>query len=359
MKNIEELAIDSDAVSEIVPEKIADQIETAAREKRVGRQLLRINKDLVDTDGSTISIPARGTIDAVDATENDSADTTDTSYTETQVTVKKIEAGTKITQEAIEDAKFDVIQGNLDELSVALTDKEDLDIMNTLMDRESYTFTGDGDGSSQEFTLPSGEAVLKVDSASVDGGSSTTDAYTVDYGEAKIKFDEAPDSGTDNVEVEYDAVSDGSNVNVVDAADTGTAGDLELGDLVDARTKIATNKYTPQYLAVEENGRGDIIQQDDFIDANKYGSQVDLANGEIGKIAGVQTLVSTQLPDNVGLMVDPDKAGVFVLKNNPYVKREESAATDSIEIYARERYKPAILNPEAITVLTGFQDDAY
>lgn len=356
MKSLEELSqvMETGDIGDIIPEKIAEQVEEAARELRVGRQLCRINTDLMNTEGNTISIPKRGTIEAADASEGASPDTTFSTYTEeVNVTVKKIEAGVAITQESIEDAKFDVINGNLSELSHALANKEDKDIMEELM------AVGTGDAtvelSSDETGELGEENILEIISAVNEDDDDAPVDIEVDYTTGDFKL-VTTGITEDNIKVEFKYVD--GDIGVVDASKKGDAGRLELGNIIDARTKVAGKKYQPNALVIDEDGRGEILQDDDFIDASKYGEQVNLMNGEIGRIAGMPVLVSTQVPNRTALVVDTRNAAVFVNKRDPYVKREEKADTDSIEIYARQRYNPSRLTDDATCVITGFQNNA-
>jgi len=131
MKSIEELAVDvsSTLVQQILPKRILEQVEVAARASRKARNLVRVNRDLVGAKGRSIVIPKRGQLTASSVTEGVTPTTASVTYTGVTITPSKVGVGVRISQEAINGVELDVINDLINEAGEAIADKEDTDII--------------------------------------------------------------------------------------------------------------------------------------------------------------------------------------------------------------------------------------
>jgi len=135
MKGLEELALTTTDIASVLPKIIVDQVEEVARAKRVGRSLVRVNRDLVGAKGRSLYIPKRGALTAYSLSEGEdlSSYSTKATYSTVQITPSKIGLQVKITQEAIDGCEFDLIKDHILEAGEAIADKEDKDIITELL----------------------------------------------------------------------------------------------------------------------------------------------------------------------------------------------------------------------------------
>ena len=176
MKSLEELAstIDISAISALIPKIILDEVEEAARARRFGRNLVRINDDLVRTKGRSIVIGRRGTLTAQDVSEGTELSSSKITYTANTITPTKKGVAVHITEEAISGAELNLIKDAVTEAGIALADKEDSDIMKALLNYvvDAHTFSGAG-------TANIGAPLTYVD-------TSEANVSKVDYYDGKI-----------------------------------------------------------------------------------------------------------------------------------------------------------------------------
>jgi len=135
MKSLEELGtITSGSLLDVLPKIILDEVETSARAKRFGRQLVRINEDLVRTKGRELIIARLGSLTANTVTEGSAPTTSEvTVTTPNTITIGKIGLRAWISQEAIDASNIDVIRMQIQEAGIALAVKEDQDIIAALI----------------------------------------------------------------------------------------------------------------------------------------------------------------------------------------------------------------------------------
>jgi len=332
MKSLEELAstIDVSAIAELVPKIILDEVEEAARARRFGRNLVRINDDLVRTKGRSIVIGRRGTLTAVDVSEGATLTSSKITYTSNTITPTKKGVAVHITQEAIEGCELNLIRDAVTEAGIALADKEDSDIMAALLKitADKHTFTGAG-------TASIGKALTYVD-------TSVAQVSKVDYYDGKIVA-----TGACTVTYHKTAYS---TTYLTDAPDKGT---LTYEGIVSAVTAIKSRKWQPKFIVIHPEALGGILKSQMFIDAAKYGSNEPIVNGEIGKIAGLKVLVTTQIDNGVALVIDPNRAAWMAIRRNLDMKRWDNPATDSIELYFYVEYGVAVTDPDALQLIVN------
>jgi len=135
MKSLEELGtITSGSLLDVLPKIILDEVEQAARARRFGRQLVRINEDLTRTKGRELIIARLGTVSAVTCNEGEAPTTSEVGVsTPNTITIGKIGLKAVITQEAIDASNIDIIRMQIQEAGYALAVKEDSDIMTALI----------------------------------------------------------------------------------------------------------------------------------------------------------------------------------------------------------------------------------
>jgi len=332
MKSLEELAstIDISAISALIPKIILDEVEEAARARRFGRNLVRINDDLVRTKGRSIVIGRRGTLTAQDVSEGTELSSSKITYTANTITPTKKGVAVHITEEAISGAELNLIKDAVTEAGIALADKEDSDIMKALLNYvvDAHTFSGAGTaniGAPLTYVDTSEANVSKVDY--YDGKIVATDACTVTY--HKTQF---------------------STTYVTDAPTKGT---LTYEAIVQAVTAVKSRKWQPKFLVIHPEVLGGILQSSMFIDAAKYGANEPIVNGEIGKIAGLKVLVTTQMDNGAALVIDPNRAAWMAIRRNVDMKRWDNPATDSVELYFYVEYGVKVTDANALQLIVN------
>lgn len=282
MKELEELAtITTTSIDELVPKVILAEVEEAARARRFGRSLVRINEDLVRTKGREIIIGRRHILSATSVNEGASLSATNAgTLTYTSSTIHPMKVGThcELTQESIESCELNLIRDGILESGIALAQKEDEDIVTELL-------TG---------------------------------------------------SNTINAETEG----------------TWSVGDNAYKIITKAVTQIKALKWSPKFIVVHPDALKGILLSDMFLDASKYGSNEPILNGELGKIAGLKILVTTNMPANKAVVIDSDRAAWMAIRRNVDMKRWDNPDTDSIELYFYVEYGIEVTDNDALVVIT-------
>jgi len=282
MKSLEELGTTGiSQIADLIPKVILDEVEEAARARRFGRALVRINEDLVRTKGRSIVVGRRSTLQAGSVSEGTSLKTSvqagTLAYTATTITPSKVGTWAVITQEAIEGCELNLIKDAITEAGYALAYKEDSDIITALL----------------------------------------------------------------------------TTTNTVNAQAEGTWSVNAYKVIAAAVAKIRAANWTPKFLVVHPNDLKAILTTDLFMDASKYGSAEPILNGEIGKIAGLKVLVTTQISQGTALVVDPDRAGWMAIRRRLDMKRWDNPDTDSIELYFYTEYGVALTDSSACVKITN------
>jgi len=282
MKSLEELAtISTTTIADLVPKVILDEVEEAARARRFGRSLVRINEDLVRTKGRSIIVGRRGILSAASVSEgaklsDQNAGTL--TYTSNTITPTKVGTHVYITQESIEGCELNLIRDGITEAGIALAQKEDTDIM-----------------------------------AALEAGSNTINAET---------------------------------------EGTWSVGDNAYKIITKAVTTVKGKKWSPKFLVMHPDALKGVLQSTMFIDASKYGSNEPILTGEIGKIAGLKVLVTTNITSTKAIVVDPDRAAWMAIRRHVDMKRWDNPDTDSIELYFYVEYGVSVTDQDGLVVIT-------
>ena len=132
-----------------------------------------------------------------------------------------------------------------------------------------------------------------------------------------------------------------------------TSGTLSYEDIISARSAILQSNFNPQILVIHPDQEGDLLKDSRFIDASKFGDREPILNGQIGKVAGLKVLVSSNMTSGLALVVDPDRAAWMAIKRETDVKKKEEPSTDSVELYFYREYGVKVVNSDAVAVISG------
>ena len=133
MKQIQELAdttTGTTGIASVTPEIWSAQVERAAQELRVARNFVKVNTDLLNGPGDIVHLPKSGTLTAIQLTEGVAIVTSAMDgYNTLDLTPYEVGAGTSVTKDVVENLKPDILADSSQQLSDALAQKEDLDIL--------------------------------------------------------------------------------------------------------------------------------------------------------------------------------------------------------------------------------------
>jgi len=343
MKSLEELAnTTTTQIADLLPKIILQEVEEAARARRFGRNLVRINTDLVRIKGRSIVVGRRGVLTAASVNEGGTPNEGTLAYTSNTISPSKIGTALKITQEAIDGANLDLIRDGITEAGIALADKEDLDIVYELLGRTvfSETVSGTYTPSTGTMTLSfaTSDPILSITSVVATNTISTGIYYDAYDGKVLMP---ATSGSIDPVVTGYKS----SRTYYVDA---GTKGSLTYLDIVNASGMIRAQKWSPDFLLIHPNQMTDLIKDSRFVDVSKYGSREVILNGELGKISGLKVLVTTHIIDGTTLILSSKRAAWLAIKRNVDMKRWDNPSTDSVELYFYMEYGVSLTDETAI-----------
>jgi N4-gp56 family major capsid protein len=314
MKSLEELGtITSGSLLDVLPKIILEEVEEAARTRRFGRQLVRINEDLTRTKGRSLILPRASALKAYTVTEGSSPSTTETAIsTPNTITISKIGLQAHISQEAIDASNVDIIRIQIREAGYALADKEDFDIMRAI----------EGAKLSSRIAVATG-ATLGYPITYWEDADASTNTYGVVNSFHTGVF-------------AFCASTFCINAYTVPAAVqhyVGQGGTLTYTAILGAASLVRAQKYEPNVLVCHPTQFADILNDSSFTDASKYGGNTPLLRGEVGMISGMKVLVTTQMTEGVALVLDTRNAGWLAIKRPIDMKRWDNPQTDTVELY--------------------------
>ncbi len=361
LRSLEELQLKTSDITDILPKRMADFVEQEARRVRYGRQLLRMNRQLLNTKGRSVHLPARGGNNAVRVSEAYEPTESNASWSTQEVTPFKLGANIHITQESIDGTEIDVINGSIEETGIALAVREDDEIFSEMLGRRPaptassgiWTWVAQsdnfaGDGATTKYTF-SQSPVIEMSTVTNDGSAVTN--FTVDYYDGELTFATAPVSGNALV-VKYWY----SNRTTYQRANT--AASFKYEDIIAAKTTVRSNKIQADVIVMSPDEYADILLDSRFVDSSQYGSREPILNGEVGQIAGLKVLVTTAIPSGTVLFLATSRAGWYVLKRNIDVKRKESQETDSYKFYFYFEFAPKITDENAVVISVNHASNA-
>jgi hypothetical protein len=372
MKTLEELAnsITATSIADLVPKIILQEVEEAARARRFGRNLVRINDDLVRTKGRSITIGRRGTVTATQVSEGTdlSSATENITYLAHTLTPYKIGVGVAITQESIEAVELNLIKDSVLEAGIAIALKEDTDILQALMYYSVGSATLGGAGTfwlsagGTNGTIASGSAVGAIVYADETQSNLTSVNYytgkIITAGACTVAFWQ---SQINTAQASGDVPQTLTLTNFTDALAATVGGTWNVNGYIAVATGAAAvraRKWIPKIMILHPAALGAILSSNMFIDAAHYGSNEPILNGEIGKLSGMKVLVTTQQPTGCAMLVDPDRAGWMAVRRNLDMKRWDNPRTDSIELYFYLEYQAQLTDPDAIQYIVNITGKA-
>lgn len=299
-------AIRRDSQKLLIPEVINENILTVAEEARIARSLCQ--QVSIDTD-STTWLKERG-FEAVQIAEGSEIPARKGTYEKFTLTVGKTGVRPHITNEMVEDSRWDVIRRNLDMATLAMARLEDRITMNAMIQG-----------------VPNGSAMA----AGVGGiGEVIPNHY--------IQMGDAPTEGT----LAWKSVA--------------------LGIAL-----LRMEQHAPDTLLIHPYQMIDLMTgEGDFIGANERAYltlpetvRSSMQNGTVGSIGGMRVVVSANMTPGYALMFDSSQFAVFVERRPLTVDNYTDILRDMQGIVLTQRYTAASINRDAGVLLYGGKTELF
>jgi len=132
-----------------------------------------------------------------------------------------------------------------------------------------------------------------------------------------------------------------------------TTGVLSYDDIVSAVAAVRGQNWNPDTILINPAQQQDLLKDTKFINSSAYGGREPILNGELGRMAGLKVLVSTQVASGSALVFDSQHAVTVAIKRDIQVKRDELPARDAIGLYVTQMAIPKVINVTAGAVITA------
>lgn len=350
MKTIEELSAFSGTttndIKDFFTKIILDSIEKVAEANRFGRQLTRV-KDLKGESTDSITVAMEQPLEEPsDIGEGETVTPSKIALTPKEIKLtKRWGYGLAISQEAIDDCKFDLIQEGTDRVGRGFAIHEDKYIFDTLLQKtevKDEELTGLASGS--VYALAN-KPLIEISKVLANSTDVTDKLKEIDYNDGLFTLDYNATEKTVKVTYTYSKMSL--------TQDVKTKGTLSYDDVIDGQYQSKEENEDPSILVLNPKAYKNLLKDDKFIDASKYGSNQALIKGEIGMIGGLKVLTTTDLPSSCALMLDPTRYMYLLTKGGMYQKMQEEASNASHELYFFMRLGSDIVNSKAGVLVTN------
>lgn len=298
--------IQRDSQKLLIPEVIQENILTVAEEARVARGLCQ--QITIDGD-SYVWLKERG-FEAVQAEEGAEPPARKGTYEKYTINIGKTFVSPTITNEMIEDSKWDVVRRNLDMAAKAMARLEDRICMNAMING-----------------VPNGSAV----SAGVGGiGEKVSNHY-------------------------------------VAMGDVLGSGILSWRSISLGLAILRLEHYVPNTLLIHPYQMVDLMTgEGDFIGATERAYTVlpesvrsSMNTGTIGNIGGMNVVVSSEMTAGYALMFDSSEYMVFAERRPLTVEKYEDILRDMQKIVMTQRFGVGPVNRDAAVMLYGGRDNLF
>jgi len=330
--------ISSTDVTAVTPQVIAATFEEIVHLKCIWEQLYRDNRDILNKPGYRVHFPGATANNAFSIGIAECTDITTLSttvgmdaYRDWTIDVTKVGGFFSVSREAIKFAMRDVLKDNIYE--TGLQYKEAIDDMayNNLMFGQNVIATLETwAGSSGDVIGTLTYNVIEI--TSISPASSKASIQAVDYCLGTVYFGPPIDEATT---IWYrEAGRPGLCVHASRPGSTGTG--ITAWGLLQAKAALIAQGRDPDVAVMSYSDLPNLLYDDkvNFLDASAYTSHEPLYNAEIGKLWGLKIITeSRKLPQGVAVVVDVDRMGYDVHKEELRSYREDVYKRDAVYYY--------------------------
>lgn len=305
-------------IGERIPEVWGAGIEAAAEPKRIFRNLVKVNTDLVGRPGDSVKLPRRGFIDFDTYYAEDEVELTEITpnveltYETVTFTPTESAMASAITKQAIEESMTSLINDAMDNMAMGVAIKEDTDIVTAL-------------------TLPAASG---------------------------LTFIQANTGATTFVTGDWTAAQSGSSQADIESNDV-----LDLSVIVEAsEVLMPAQGFEADTLVIHPRQKASLLRDDNFLKAadSPTGAQA-VQKGFIGTLFGLNVLTSQRVKtisisgSGVGgyqaILMDSTAACGLAIKRPILVETEYSPSKRMHYIYVTTMYEAKRLNDAAVILI--------
>ena len=128
---------------------------------------------------------------------------------------------------------------------------------------------------------------------------------------------------------------------------TTTGTELDIVDIVNAIVYPRTDDCNPNIMLLNPKQEGELNQIDTFVEADKVGNRTTFEKGFIGRIYGLDCIISSSCTADRVYILDTSRAGVIVIRRDLSTSLFEVPERDSRGIACTFREAAQVLYPEA------------
>lgn len=331
MKDIFELANTTTTdVTAITPKVISATIEEIARAKRVFAQFYKENRDLMNTGGTQVEFPKKGSGVVVQTglSAGSTLDTGKITYDATTIAIQKSGIGIGFNGEALRQVRRDIIRDAIQEAGEAWADSRETLAIEAMFPTVNIVASGASTVTATGTIIigikstvgPVSSVIIDTNSAVVFGGAGTVTAW-------------------------YIPTTAGAR------ATSATGGSLSPKDILAGRTSIVSHNYDPDIIIINPKRLADILYDPavNFVQSWAYRGEGPVVNGEIGQIWGMKVVVTNKCPTYGVIMLDSENLGYNVKRLELELKKDEYSGmkTDSLYFWGFAEENFGVVNNEA------------
>uniref|UniRef100_A0A6H1ZKK9 Putative capsid protein n=1 Tax=viral metagenome TaxID=1070528 RepID=A0A6H1ZKK9_9ZZZZ len=320
---IQELGLSTADIVAITPQVIADTIEEIARYKRVFGQFYKKNTDLMTSGGKAMEFPRKGSgITAIfsTATSGVTLSASSMSYSAVTITVGKGGVGLAINGEAIRQANRDVLADAIQEAGDVWADTLDLLALETMFPSVTASATASTVTSIAACSLPIGFKSIIGTAGSLIIASPISSSLVFPLAGATITMWYIPTTVA------------GQAIGCKQLA--GQATSFTARDILNLRGYIIGKTMSPSVILMHPDRLTEILYDATvkFLEKSAYEGQGPVYTGELGKIWGLNVIVSNKVPKYGIISIDPRYLGYEVWRKDMKIVRDDYTGMNQDEL---------------------------
>jgi N4-gp56 family major capsid protein len=153
-------------------------------------------------------------------------------------------------------------------------------------------------------------------------------------------------------EIIFNALEDTTNGFPSENAVTSAGTELAIADIVSAMKEVENNDYVPNVMVLNPEQVSELRQIDTFVEADKVGDRRVFERGWVGKIYGLDTIITTQLDAASVLVMDKNEAGGLVVRRPLTVEKWKEPIRDLTQAVVTTRMAAVCFRPKAGAKIT-------
>lgn len=133
---------------------------------------------------------------------------------------------------------------------------------------------------------------------------------------------------------------------------TSAGTELAIADIVGAMKVIEQQDYVPKIMVMNPEQTSELRQLDTFVEADKVGDRRVFERGWVGRIFGLDTIITSQLAASKVLVLDSNEAGGLIIRRPLTVEKFKDSVRDLTQASITTRMAPVVFRPQAGALIT-------